>query len=92
MPWFRRFADPITLADDGKMFTLQDAANYIAALPKAERDAAVWKIAMEALILVAERNGAELLARIAMQMALNDGKPPPAPAPQKPAKKFRVVH
>jgi hypothetical protein len=91
MAWFKRFEGPIVLADGRELLTLRDAANFIRALPKAKRDAAHWIVAMETLVLVAERNGAELLARIAMRMALNGGKPP-APEPRrKPARKFRVV-
>lgn len=93
MAWFARFARPITLDDGRKLFTLQDAADYIAVLPKAKRNAAHWKIATEALTIAAERNGAEMLARIAVQMALNGGKPPLVTEPRrKPVRKFRVVH
>jgi hypothetical protein len=95
MTWLKRFADPIVLADGHKLFTLQDAANHIAALPKAKRNAAHWKIATEALTLAAERDGAEFLARIAVQMAVNGGKPlapePPKSRLGKPPKP-RVVH
>jgi hypothetical protein len=37
--------------------TLRDAALYITKLPKAELDAQEWQAAMEALILVAARDG-----------------------------------
>jgi hypothetical protein len=83
MAWFKRFADPIVLDDGSALLTFRDAAKYIRALPEAERGAAHWKIAMKALTVVAECNGAELLARIAVLMALNDGKPPLAPKPQR---------
>ena len=33
------------------------AAKYITELPKAEHNPADWKVAMETLLLVAERNG-----------------------------------
>lgn len=88
MAWFKRFAEPIALDDGSELLTFRDAAKYIKALPEAERDAAHWKIAMEAVTVVAERNAAELLARVAVLMALNDGKPPPTP---KPERKPRVV-
>jgi hypothetical protein len=91
MTWFKRFAVPIALADGGKLLTLQDAADYIRTLTKAEREAAHWVIAMEALTLVAERNGAEMLARITVQIALNDGKPPPLPEPRRKAAKLRII-
>jgi hypothetical protein len=58
--------------------TLQDAADYIAALPKAESETPDWNLATEALALAAERSGYEKLARAAMLKAL---QPPPAPEP-----------
>ena len=80
MAWFKRFYDPIILPDGRKLLTLRDAAEYITALPKAEQDAADWQVAMETLLLVAERNGPEMLARIAVMKALNQhGDPTPAP-------------
>ena len=36
---------------------MQDAAEYITALPEAERNAPEWQIALEAVMLVAKRNG-----------------------------------
>ena len=36
MAWFKRFYDPIILPDGRKLLTLGDAAEYIAAMPKAE--------------------------------------------------------
>ncbi len=71
MVWFKRFSDPIMLPDGHKLLTLRDAAEYITALPKAEHDAADWQVAMEVLLLVAERDGPEMLARIAVMKALN---------------------
>jgi len=45
---------------------------------------------MEVLLLVAERDGPEMLARIGMMRALN--RPAATPAPRrKPAEVFRVV-
>ena len=71
MAWFKRFYDPIILSDGRKLLTLRDAAEYITQLPKAEHDAADWQVAMETLILVAQRDGPEMLARIAVMKALN---------------------
>jgi hypothetical protein len=70
MVWFKRFYDPIVLPDGRKLLTLRDAAEYITSLPKAEH-AADWQIAMETLLLVAECDGPEMLARIAVMKALN---------------------
>ena len=71
MVWFKRFYDPIVLPDGRKLLTLRDAAEYITELPKAEHEAAEWQLAMETLLLVAERDGPEMLARIAVTKALN---------------------
>jgi hypothetical protein len=71
----QRFYDPIVLPDGRKLLTLRDAAEYITALPRAEHDAADWQVAMETLLLVAERDGPEMLARIAVMKALNGNKP-----------------
>jgi hypothetical protein len=66
MAWFKRFVDPIVVPDGRELLTLRDAAEYITALPKAAHDAADWQVAMETLLLVAERGGPEMLARIAV--------------------------
>jgi hypothetical protein len=87
MAWFKRFYDPIILPDGRKLLTLRDAAEYITALPKAEHDAADWQVAMEVL---AERNGPEMLARIAVMRALNRHNPNPTPRTKR-AKAYRVV-
>jgi hypothetical protein len=50
---------------------LKDAAAYITKLPEAEHSAPEWQAAMEALILVAERGGPTMLARIGVMRALN---------------------
>jgi hypothetical protein len=92
MAWFKRFIDPIVLPDGRKLLTLRDAAEYITTLPKEEHDAADWQVAMETLLLVAECDGPEMLARIAVMKALNRHNPNPIPAPRrKRAKTFRIV-
>ena len=65
-----RFYERIILPDGRRLLTLRDAADYIAALPKAEQDAD-WQVAMETLLLVSDRNGPEMLARVAVMKALN---------------------
>jgi hypothetical protein len=92
MVWFKRFFDPIILPDGRKLLTLRDAAEYITALPKAEHEAADWQVAMEVLLLVAEHNGPEMMARIGVLKALNRHGAKPVPAPRrKAAKAFRIV-
>ena len=81
MSWSRQFDDPIPLRRGDALVTLRDAAEYIAALPKREHDAAEWQDAMEALLLVV-RSGPTMLARIAVLRALNRDRPSPAPAPR----------
>jgi hypothetical protein len=53
---------------------LHDAATYITKLPKCEHDAPEWQAAIEALMLVAERGGPTMFARIGIMRALNKGK------------------
>jgi hypothetical protein len=75
-----------------KLVTLRDAATYITKLPKAEHDATEWRTAMSVLLVVAERDGPELFARIAMLQALHRNSTKPEPTPRrKRAKAYRVV-
>jgi hypothetical protein len=72
--------------------TIGAAALYITKLPKAEHDADEWQAAMQALLLVAERNGPTMLARIGMMRALNRVETKPTQAPrQRRAKTYRIV-
>jgi hypothetical protein len=91
MAWFKRFYDPIILPDGRKLLTYRDAAEYITALPKAEHDAADWQVAMETLLLVAERDGPEMLARIAMMRALNRHEKATLAPRKQPTKAYRIV-
>jgi hypothetical protein len=69
--WKRRFDEPIPLPRGRQLVTLEDAARYIQKLPKAEQHLAQWQAATEALILVAERDGPTMMARIGLMRALN---------------------
>ena len=69
MTWSGVFDEPIQLPDGKSLRTLRDAGQYIAALPKKEH--AEWHAAMQALILVAERGGPTMLARIGVMRASN---------------------
>lgn len=92
MSWSRRFDDPIPLPDGRDLVSLRDAGDYIAALPAGMQQRAEWQAAVEALLLVAERGGPTMLARIAMMRALNAGKPPPKIEPRrKRVKTFRII-
>jgi hypothetical protein len=90
--WQRKFDYPITLPSGRTLVTLRDAAQYITKLPKAKQDAAEWQTAMEVLLLVAERNGPEMMARIAMMKALHRIGPKSTPAARrKRAKAYRII-
>ena len=91
MSWDQRFDDPIVLPGRKPLVTLRDAALYITKLPKAEHDAPEWQAAMEAVLLVAERNGPTMLARIGMMRAINRLETKPTLAPRKQAKPYRFV-
>lgn len=69
--WKQRFDEPIPPPKGRKLVTLKDAGTYITKLPKAEHDAPEWQAAMEAQILVAEKGGPTMFARIGVMRALN---------------------
>lgn len=77
MTWSREFDEPIPLPGREPLRTLRAAGEYIAALPKKEHATPEWQAAMEALILVAERGGPTLFARIGIMRALNRHYVPP---------------
>ena len=52
-------------------------------LSRVERIQPHWLDAIEAVILVVERNGPTMLARIGMMRALNHGKPNPKLVPRR---------
>jgi hypothetical protein len=85
--WFKRFPSPIVLPDGRRLHTLQDAADYLTALPKGESEISDWRLAMEALTLATEHVGYEKLAQAAVLHALQS---PRAPEPPK-TPKLRVV-
>lgn len=74
MTWSARLDDPIALPDGGELTSLLDAGNYITALPPKIQRRPEWQAAAEALLLVAERGGPTMLARIGLMRALNVGK------------------
>ena len=71
MPWSTPFDDPIPLPKGRKLVALKDAGAYITKLPKAGHDAPEWQATMATLILVAEKGGPTMLARIGMMKALH---------------------
>ena len=71
MSWGARFDDPILLANGRRLLTLQDAATYIPNLPKKQSDLPEWQAAIEALMLVVDRGGPTMFARIGVMRALN---------------------
>lgn len=95
LAWFKRFASPIPLPDGSALLTLQDAAEYVSGLPKAEQDAVEWQIALAALVAAAERGGYVPVAWTAVNRALNQGKPPspepPSPESPRPKPRLRIV-
>jgi hypothetical protein len=92
LSWDQQFFDPIGLPGGRKLFTLRDAALHITKLPKAEHDVDEWQAAMQALMLVAERDGPTMLARIGIMRTLHRHKPKAAPAARRKwAKVYRIV-
>jgi len=72
MPWSTPFDDPIALRRGRTLATLQQAADYVMALPQDVQHEPHWQTAVENLINAAETGGGWLMfARIAMVRALN---------------------
>ena len=77
MPWSTPFDEPIALHGRRKLVTLQQAADYVMALPEAVQREERWQVAVENLLNAAETGGGwTMFARIAVLRALNgDGAP-----------------
>ncbi|WP_426610507.1 hypothetical protein [Bradyrhizobium sp. McL0616] len=69
--WGRPFEEPIVIAGRTPLCTLRDAGEHIASLPKAQQQLPHWQAAAEALMVVAERGGPTMFARIGIMRALN---------------------
>jgi len=91
VPWSTKFDDPIPLPNGRKLVTFRDAAIYMLNLPPEARRQQEWQAAAGALVLVAERGGPTMFARIGIMRALNRGKPSPEPKRTRRAKSFKVI-
>jgi hypothetical protein len=60
--WSRPFDDPIPLPRGRQLITLEDAADYITRLPKAEHESQEWQAAIEALIMAEGSRAADARA------------------------------
>jgi hypothetical protein len=69
LSWSDEFEDPIP-----GLRSLQDAADHILKLSKAQEQLPHWQTAVEALIMAAEGRGPLLHARVGMLRAMNHGK------------------
>jgi hypothetical protein len=71
MPWSTPFDEPIQLKGGRNLTTLQQAADYVMALPHGVQQQECWQVAVENLINAAEIGGGWLMfARIAVLRAL----------------------
>jgi hypothetical protein len=69
--WKRPFYDPVPLPRGRQFVSLQDVADYIMKLPKAEQNLEDWQTATEVLIMAAEDRGRLMHAHIGMMKALH---------------------
>jgi hypothetical protein len=53
--WDQRFDRPVVLPDGKTLRTLEDARRHILALPKSEHETTAWQVAIEALLVAAEK-------------------------------------
>jgi DnaJ-like protein len=73
--WKQAFDDPIPLPNGRQLVTLQDAANYIMKLKRAEQKLEEWQTATEVLIMAAEGRGPLMHARIGVLRAIHRNEP-----------------
>ena len=71
MLWSARFDDPIPIPGRKLLRTLRDVAKFLMGMPPRERIQPYWLDAIEALVLVVEKNGPTMFARIGVMRALN---------------------
>ena len=67
--WERPFDQPVPLPNGAPARTLRDAANYIRALPKSERETRECRLAIQMLIDAAEDRGPMLFAKVGIERA-----------------------
>ena len=56
MSWDKRLDRPVVLPDGKTLRTLDDARRHILALPKSEHETTAWQVAIEALLIAAEKH------------------------------------
>jgi hypothetical protein len=92
MSWSLEFEDEIKTPAGNMMRTLKDAADYIRKLSQHDQQSAHWELAIETLIMAAEKRGPILHAQIAMNRALAHGLPRPEKTPRRKAPKvYKIV-
>jgi hypothetical protein len=78
------------LPKGGKLTTLDDARSYILDLPAELQTLTAWQHAIEALLLVGDHGGPEMLPRIGMMKALYPNPPPREPR-RKATKVYKII-
>jgi hypothetical protein len=53
--WDKRLDRPVVLPDGKILQTLDDARRHIIGLPKSEHETTAWQVAIEALLIAAEK-------------------------------------
>ena len=61
MPWSARFDDSIPITGRNPLRTLRDVAKFLMCMPPRERIQPYWLDAIEALVLVVEKNGPTMI-------------------------------
>jgi len=62
MSWDKRLDRPVVLPDGKTLRTLDDARRHILTLPKSEHETTAWQVAIEALLVAAEKRSVMQLA------------------------------
>jgi hypothetical protein len=91
--WSRRFDTPIFIQNRQQPIrSLNDAGQFIESLPKAEQASVQWQTAAKLLLMIAERGGDLMPARVAVMKALHRREPESWTTPRREsAKTYRTV-
>jgi hypothetical protein len=74
--WEERLDRPVVLPDGRTLRTLEDARRHILTLPKSEHETTAWQVAIEALLIAAEKRDQQAAPEFR-----NRGNPDPKIAP-----------
>ncbi len=87
MSWDERLDRPVVLPDGKTLRTLDDARRHILTLPKSDHETTAWQVAIEALLIAAEKRDQQA----APEFRNRSKSDPKIAPPHRGAKAYRMV-